>query len=689
MPQVTEHHLMTTNYFIFHLRFSSILTLLRNRSRTATLTYIDSTRLSRFGLGVMVKLKLFRFPIQPITQRTGTAGPKFDLYRVRDDRGRVITFDINHHLLRLRQKVLADLMPRLEDLNFIKSFQSKTMLQACIGRPISKQLNGFVFMVNYARWKFYNADGKIRNVVILPKTIFSNIVKDDFSALVDQVRFQTNFLAGFNRMFLLLKYVMRAGLGALAGRKESIEKPKSTATRLMLTYAMGIDENQRNDINFYHALNGKMAATDLLFYFRFPNLMPSEQEISWFKENNIPLFAHPHIHQLDSAFPLRKQSPAFKSLEKVFFRQFLQAVCKLMFRSRISSTWLLAEFWKLGRDVVSWKDFFQAQNVGILIHSVPSEWNFVPNLALTESGGISVSMERSILFDYCTYFHNAPNHVHFVTGSYSLSQIPEPSFSTYTIQCGAVNVRIYPDIPWIDEQKDNGKMVIAVFDELPSDWFFGNSVKELYEILVQLLEEDREDRLRMVIKTKKPEVLERLGDVNERIKELTAAGKCLFPDWKVTPAAAAAHSDLVMCVPSTAMFESALTGTRTVIYNPQKVGSSLFYGNNGLDRRIFEDKKSIVEGIQRLAGGEDDSVGDCSDLIDRIDPYNDNRGAERMGFYLLDCMEQLNNGMDRDSILTQANQTFAREWGLDKIEVETWYETHYGSITDMEGTTNQ
>jgi len=85
---------------------------------------------------------------------------------------------------------------------------------------------------------------------------------------------------------------------------------------------------------------------------------------------------------------------------------------------------------------IFWKDFFLNNGVKILANSVPSPDNFIPSMAISEIGGIAVEFERSIRFDYCTYIHNAPNHVYFATGPYSLTQTPESSFSLFTVQTG-------------------------------------------------------------------------------------------------------------------------------------------------------------------------------------------------------------------------------------------------------------
>jgi hypothetical protein len=161
--------------------------------------------------------------------------------------------------------------------------------------------------------------------------------------------------------------------------------------------------------------------------------------------------------------------------------------------------------------------------------------------------------------------------------------------------------------------------------------------------------------------------------VKDELRRLESAGKCLTANWKVTAANAAAHSDIVVLVPSTVAFESVLTGKRTILYNPMRSGSKLFYTNNGLNRRVFEDAEAMKQALIRFVDGKDDTVGDCSDLVLRIDPYNDRRGAERMGNYLKWCLEGFDAGLGRDQAVEEANKRYTKAWEKDKLTSKNAY----------------
>ena len=439
----------------------------------------------------------------------------------------------------------------------------------------------------------------------------------------------------------------------------------------MITYATGLLEGQRNDLSYYHAAD--IDPSRILIFFRVAKYPPSDKELAWIKQNNISCIALPSMKPSIPGIPQWKPSAILRREIRTFCRLYIKTFFQCLRKRKKHSLWLLDKLWTLGIEEANWKDFFVQNKVSILVNPNPSEFNFIPDAAITDMGGLAVEAERSIRFDYCTYIHNSATHIDFVTGPYSLTQIPEPSFSLVTVQTGALNVT---DSPYkdkrLDELKNQGKLVVTVFDESANDVFFGESISQLYRAVIDLVTGD--DRFALYIKTKKTDVLENLADINAEVKELERKGRCVLAGWKISAAAAASFSDLVVSVPSTAAFESVITGTRTIVFNPMRAGSRLFYSNNGLNRRVFEDGESMIAAIKKYADGKDDSVGDCSDLAPQIDPFRDGMGAKRIGEYLKWCLEGFDSGLEWQAIIQAANNRYTKEFGKDKVTDEHAYE---------------
>ena len=62
-----------------------------------------------------------------------------------------------------------------------------------------------------------------------------------------------------------------------------------------------------------------------------------------------------------------------------------------------------------------------------------------------------------------------------------------------------------------------------------------------------------------------------------------------------------------------------------------------------------------------------EGFGDWSKYIYEFDPFNDNKGAYRIGTYLKNIIEGYNSSMKKDDILVNASDNYAKIWGKDKV----------------------
>jgi len=677
---------MKTHYWIIKLRLSRLLGLLRRQKREniAAASYLESSAAAKLGLKLLKKLGLLAFPLHNIEPRYSPSGPKLKLAWVRNDKGEVITVDVYHHILRLRRQIWERMRNSFKDFLFLRDKTSLNMMAAYFGMKIAEEITPIVYIANYARWKDYNKDSseKTRNILVIPGSDWSDVLAEDLGKQVDQVvvgkkEIKRKIKRGVSILRNVVTCIAKTGL-----KKISREPGKTGHTleqqgwnchkngKIMATYAMGIYRGRRNDISYFHAAG--MKPERMAFFIKIHKMTPSPQEFKWLEENHVACYAGPMVKTTIPGVRPWQSSPNLEKMLKDFYCIYLKTFLQCLSGRKKRSFWLLDQYWKMGLETVRWKDFFYTNKISIIAHQVPSEGNFIPTLAISEIGGIAVSMERSILLDYCTYIHNSPGHLNFVTGRYSLTQIPEPSFSLFTIQSGGLNIDVnYSVINGIEQLKSQSEIIIAIFDEMPTDWFVGDSIGQLYQALIDLV--DKDGRFGLLIKSKKPQVFDRLKAIYKEIQRLKARGKCLVLDWQVPPSTAAANANLVACIPSTAAIESILIGTRTIVFNPMRSTSGIFYSNDGLGRRIFQDRQSLLDALERYANGADDSIGDGSDLVQKIDPFNDKRGAERIGNYLNWCLEGFDAGLDRSRTIAAANERYMKEWGSEKITDENTY----------------
>ncbi len=657
-----------TDYWVFRLDLRVLLRIIKKNRRNPTgrLTYIHSSRPASMLSALLSHFKFIPFSLHKIQPRSGPAGPVFYLSEVRDDLGRVITIDAFHAVLKIRGVILRDLLKRLGSLPFVSKKSSADMLEAWLGMKIAAEITPLIYLYLYGRWKHYpeGEEQKRKNVLVIPRRSWNDSLTPSLlnEPYLDEIWAAKNWRSDLKILILVSSYLIRSIIPALSGCKKrphaifDFENPKKS--RILVQYSMGIRTTQRNDIPYVHARGFDLSR--LFFVIGSAQALPEAAEIRWMEENGMACFSVLDGTKTDTEIPIWRPGKSLKKEMALFSREYLKFSLGYLKNRRKYSLWLLHHFWEMGKKVSFWKDFFISNRVRTAVYSQPSGPQFLINLALSEVGGISIEMERSILFGYRTFMHICPCNVKFVTGPYTLGQIHEPSYSQLMLQSGSIHIS--KDTYQLNEAQTSqkkGQIVLAVFDELPSDWFFGSSIRQLYQAVSGLVRKDH--RFFLIVKTKKPQVLERLKDVKEDLLRLKQEGRCALLDWKTSVAAAALSADMAVSVPSTAMFESVLVKRPTLVYNPMRTGIHLFYKNGGLNRRIFEDSKSLTEALKRFADG-DLSIGDCRDMMSEIDAFDDGGGPDRIGSFVMKCLEGLDGGLSQEAVLKKLGTWYAETW---------------------------
>jgi len=673
-----------TNYWVMNLRFPILWKILKNQKleNITRLTYINISTPCRVLLDLAVKMKKVTFELVKIEPHAGVSGPQLKISSVKNDKGEVIIIDIHSHVLKTRRIISELLMKDFRNLNLIKETDPVSMAAAYIGLKAGDEINSTLFFAHYARWKYFDhvTREKIKNVFYIPKSDWSDILASQIRDLVDEVyigkkeiKSSTYCFRIFIRSLKGLYSILFRPFMKLAGIPFQPLKPSLKNSRVMITYATGLKKNERNDIQFIH--DAEIDPSRLMVFFRYPAIIPSQQEWDWIKEHNVRCYC---TKEMEGVFPgvhLWKHGSVYKQNLRNFYPQYLKAVFQCLKWRKKHSLWLLEKFGESAKYIAHWKDLFTGNNIGIVMHTIPSPENFIPSMAISELGGIATEFERSIRFDYCTYIHNGPKHIDFVTGPYSLTQVPEPSYSVFTVQSGAANVvNSYP-IELVQTARKKGYTIAAVFDEIPNDVFAGDSIRQFYTAILELSR--MQPNLFFLVKTKKSKVLENLSEIKKEFDRLVAEGRCLLADWRVTPSTAALNSDFVISVISTAAFESIILGARIMIYYPMKGGCSILYSNNGFNRRIFDNPHNFLDAIDLYLKGNDPGIGDCTDIRYTLDPFSDKQGSTRIGECVSAYLRGFDSGLDRTQIISDTNRQYVERYGSNRVTDGNSFESYY------------
>ncbi len=335
-----------------------------------------------------------------------------------------------------------------------------------------------------------------------------------------------------------------------------------------------------------------------------------------------------------------------------------------------------------------WREFFEQQKVKVFTTWYKNEADHIPIAeAMRETGGIMTIWQRSyeeipnvgltlytdVAFGYSPWLVNTEK----AQGSkvrYYVATGYLRDYSHALLKPMSLELR--------QQLHDQGcKKIVSIFDEnsaSDSRWHSGEELqRKHYQFWAEKVLE--QPWLGVIFKPKVPKTLRmRLGeDVANLLDEAKKTGRLLILDTSaehssaVPPVLAAMASDISiqghLCAGTTAM-QSALAGVPSIMVDYEGWKRSRLY-QLGEGLVAFPDYENLWNVLQQHWKSENGipGLGDWSPLLDDFDPFRDGRAAERMGDYLHALLNGLVQGIDREIVMADVAEMYAKRWGPDKV----------------------
>jgi hypothetical protein len=340
-----------------------------------------------------------------------------------------------------------------------------------------------------------------------------------------------------------------------------------------------------------------------------------------------------------------------------------------------------------GNDIIGavkyWRAFHDEFNVRI--NYIPEEGaikNHAQAIAFDmdgERGGLLAGKQRSeayLPYRYHLGYH--PKHLFFMWNSRAAGQL---GCGTETIDDVVLTGYTYDALKRLrfdgegllskDMRTRGAKTVIALFDNMHGcDYFVStNDMVRFYKAFFEWAIAD--DKIGLIIKSKKPMVIERLSRIRTLMAKATDTGRCIKMDdeWGRYPSDASFGADFAVGTGiSSAVMESVISGCRGIHYDASHLIGHEFY-KWGHNRIIFDDLDKMVSALKGYAfdPGSEEGLGDWSNHLNEIDSFRDWKGGERMGQYMRILLESFDKGMTRREALDNADRFYGDKWGQDKV----------------------
>jgi len=546
---------------------------------------------------------------------------------------------------------------------------------------IKKEIYPYIRQACVIQW--YKRNGKstlyTENTVKVPKFGVFLFLKECWDFENIPIIWTNPIIMNFNNSVLMRKYVKDSAKNIIRKILRRFEKSNNLTfsigqkEHIACHFAEGIDVFRRNDLNWYY--KSGIEPERILIY--FDNIYsktgkPIEREIIQkieqqdFKWTTLKkgVVDYKKNYWLPPSIPkdwLLKKSMAKTSCEK----------------------WITKVGNNLLTEVHYWRSFYKAFN--IRIHYVPEERE-IKNIAQAiafdierEKPGILVGRQRSEVFlPLISDIGYQPKHIFFVW-----NKRVKTYFSPNYKQNEMLVITGYPynifekyekvdSLDFLPKLRSKGvNFIISMFDNMygPDIHFSKKGMIEFYQSILQWILDD--PTVGLIIKSKKPFVINNLPEIHSLLNRALKTDRCIKieNEFGRFPSEASSGADMAIgCGISSAVIEAVIGGCRGIHYDITKLKSHEFY-KWGYEKLIFDNLDRMMESLKKYKENSQNNseLGDWSPYMDKLDPFQDGKGGERMGSYIRWLLESFDNGKNRDEAMQYANKLYAEQWGSDKI----------------------
>jgi len=376
------------------------------------------------------------------------------------------------------------------------------------------------------------------------------------------------------------------------------------------------------------------------------------------------------------------------SSSKVDFIDLLRKKINNMTLSDPIEKWLFHSAHSLIKDVEYWFLFFDEFNVRIHIDPTVGAPESIPKqIALTKLGGCSIGRIRSYIKKFKgSVFGGYTNNSFFTMGHDSLTKLKNTENKIDNILISGFpystqSEEVKKEVSMIEDNlhSHGAKFIILLLDNNHTtnkglaQSMETSALEAFYQLFLNWLIDD--DELGLVIKSKKPVVLDTLPEINDILHKAIKTGRCHLVEnpFQLIPANYASISNMTIATGiffSSALVECVSTGAKGVFYdypNLRSIETELYsWGENKV---IFSDISKMMLELKayKTDSRSNPDLGDWSNHLETIDPFRDGRGGERIGNYIDWLQKGFKYSLECDTTIGRANQEYADAWGEDKL----------------------
>lgn len=483
------------------------------------------------------------------------------------------------------------------------------------------------------------------------------------------------------RQFLRRKRLLLANIWNRLWYDRTIKALKINDPVIAVHFSEGIDVGKRSDIHWFP--QSRIEPDRVLLFINENSL---EKKYGLFIKPNKDLLKALKASQFKWVFVPQKRLTGTGKGVWAPDRIELPGWATSLLRETVSDDidrWISNLFEELLYEIEFWKAFLRKFNAKVLFYPGEGSTTIIAQGiafdVLGEEGGFTAGKQRSDIGHSASFLTGY--HTKDIVFTWN-SRNPEYFKQPYNMVCTQI-VAGYPydangfqHNPEIEEAKKlfdkrGVNFVVTLFDtghgESYRNNFSSGDMEKIYRCFLNWVLDEK--TLGLLIKSKKPYILEALPALQPLLKSAEETERCIRLPFRCLPSAVSKISDMVVGLNvSSAASEAVIAGCRGIHYH-DKLPQTHEYYKWGYGKLVFDDLDLMMTAIKSYKADRNSNseLGDWTPYLDFIDPFRDSRAGERMGTYLRWCLEGFDSGLGRNNVIKDANSKYADIWGEDKV----------------------
>ena len=476
----------------------------------------------------------------------------------------------------------------------------------------------------------------------------------------------------------MLRKMLKSLLHTFISQSNNINPSSAQNVFIGLNYFEGFDINKRSD--FFWFIDSGIDPSLVTVYYESPTMMTrhdnDQTAEEFFHENGI------------------RQVKLWEWKPSTVNEYFMDLEIKLrsLYPSDEVDKWLKRSALYLCNRSSFWASFFDYYGIKIHLDSTMSGLDSInKQIAIKKLGGCSIGKLRSYPTNLKGSFLGFyPNDVFFNWGRDSALRIHESQkhinnilVSGFTYKSTSLKHKNKVPKKNIKFESKKTKFNILLLDNNhgPNNKL-AQSIETsvmvtFYQTFLDWIKDDK--NVGLVIKPKKPHILDALPDIINQIREIEiTTGRCELIRNSFQKMANTYLNGIDIVVGTSEFYPSSIIecvihGAKAVFYDY----ANLRYHEHGLykwgeNKVVFSNLSEMFDAVKSYKNDplSNPTLGEWSEHLDELDHFRDGKGGERIGTYMRWLQEGFFEGLDSESAINYANKLYQMAWGNDALPVD-------------------